>query len=96
MGERTYQQVLVNLQITIIVGEICRPVERCEALLVALIDLRPIVEKVVNLHSTGDEASFGTGKRQIVLSLPLLTMSSCLYVVAKCNGAPAPLSWVMK
>ena len=46
-----YQQVLVNFQVPIVVGQVCSSMKRCESLLVTLIDLRPVVEEVVNLHS---------------------------------------------
>lgn len=55
--------------------------KRCESLLVTLIDLRPVVEKVVNLHSV----LMSRLKRRsleksgsIMANMALLTMSSCL------------------
>lgn len=72
---KAYQKVLINLQVTIVMGKVCCSVERCETLLVTLIYFCPVVEKVVNLRSTRidmPQASFGKGKGQSV-SLSAIT-----------------------
>ena len=97
---KAYQKVLIDLQITIVMGKVCCSVERCETLLVTLIYFCPVVEKVVNLRSTRIDICLKRRsereKAKVNHCPQLLTISSCLYVVAKCKGAPAPLSWVMK
>ena len=97
-----HQQVLVDLQIAIIVCQIGGSVQRCEALVVALVDLCTHVEEEMDLqcmqaHLFASQRCLKPQTDIIKLQTALWsTISICLYVVAKWMGAPAPLSCVMK
>lgn len=47
----THQEVLVDLEVAIIVGQVGGAVQRSEPLVVTLVHLRPIVQQVVHLGS---------------------------------------------
>jgi hypothetical protein len=47
---RTYQQILVDLEVAIIMSEVCRTMQRSKPFLISLIYFRPVVQQMMQLQ----------------------------------------------